>query len=200
MDSMLHAPTTIRPCQAGVLTHAKGLAMPGQSPRMRSLTLAGATPAAEPDQHSLQLLDELAAQVEQMRRALIVATDEFQVSEPLVFGGTTGSYSLPSEFSTPAQYRVVCCAFGGAGTATLSSDQGLTTPAVTGVIQPSARQQGIVFAASAASTVSARSEWADLPPSASLFLNVAVTTDSAWVTVQFRRRVNRAGIYSEGHA
>lgn len=117
-----------------------------------------------------------------------------------MFGGVTGSYQLPNIYSTPCEYRVVCCAFAGAGTAVLSSDQGFAAPAATGAIQPGTRQEGIVFASAGAGTVTGRSEWADLPGSRSLYLNVAVTTDSAWVTVQFRRRVNRAGVYAEGHA
>ena len=192
-------------------THPRRKPQPMQRPpnrppnppnRMRSLTFAGSAtpPAAEPDEHTRALVEELGSQVDQLRHALVVATEEYQVSEPVVFGGTTGNYALQNIYSTPAQFRVCCCAFTGAGTAVLSTDQGMKAPAATGVIQPGARQPGTVFASAGADTKPGYQEWADISGDTRLYLDVSVTTDSAFVTVQFRRRVNRAGVFAEGHA
>lgn len=183
----------------GLDRQAKGLRVSG----LKSLTFAGATtPAAqaEPDAETARIVEELGQQVDQLRKALVVATDDYQVSEPLSFGGTTGSYELISEFNTPCQYRVVCVTFTGAATATVSTDRSFPDPVTTGVIQPNQRQQGIVCAASAATTVNPMIEWSDLRAAGSLYLQVTGTADSAFAVVQFRRRVSRAGVYAEGHA
>jgi hypothetical protein len=57
------------------------------------------------------------------------------------------------------------------------------------------------FAAAGAITISgAEDAWTDLPATGAIYLAVNVTTDAAWATVQFRRRVSPAGVYAEGHA
>ena len=101
---------------------------------------------ANPDQETHRILEELSGQVDQLHTAVRVATDEYQYSEPITFGGlTTGAYAayqLSSEFTTPSQYSVVLATFGGAGTLVVSQDPGAQAPALTGPIQPSLRFRG----------------------------------------------------------
>jgi hypothetical protein len=145
----------------------------------------------------------LVASLRELRHHLLVASPLYAYSDPIVFGGvTTGAnaaYALPAEFQTPCQYRVIQVAFGGAGTALIGQQSNLTAPGLSAKIDPSSRQYGQVYAAPGALTVSGAENWTDLPAGGQVYLAVNVTTDSAWATVQFRRRVSPAGVYSEGH-
>ena len=147
----------------------------------------------------------LVAALRDLHHHLLVAMPQHVYSDPISFGGTTtaqnAAYVLANEFASPCQYRVLQVAFGGAGTALIGATQGLTAPAVTAVIDPSARLRAQTFAAAAESTISgAEDAWTDLPASGSIYLAVNATTDSVWATVQFRRRVSPGGMFSEGHS
>lgn len=146
----------------------------------------------------------LVSSLRELRHHLMVAQPHYTYSDPYVFGGLTTTLNTPfrfvSPFSTPAQYCVVQVAFGGAGTALVSSNRGQAAPALTDKLDPSALTTGQLYAASAATTVPGAGNWIDIPGDAEIFLAVNVTTDAAWATLQFRRRVSPAGVYSEGHS
>lgn len=147
----------------------------------------------------------LVAALRDLHHHLLVAMPHHVYSDPLTFGGpTTGqnaAYVLANEFGSPCQYRVLQVAFGGAGTAQIGATQGLQAPAITSVIDPSSRLHAQTFSAGGEATVSgAEDAWTDLPASGAIYLAVSATTNSAWATVQFRRRVSPGGVFAEGHS
>lgn len=152
---------------------------------------------------ALESAAALVASLRELRHHLLVASPLYAYSDPIVFGGVTtavnAAYALPAEFQTPCQYRVIQVAFGGAGTALIGQQSNLTAPGLSAKIDPSSRQYGQLYAAPGALTVSGADNWTDLPAGGQVYLAVNVTTDSAWATVQFRRRVSPAGVFSEGH-
>lgn len=146
----------------------------------------------------------LVAALQELRHHLIVAQPHYVYSDPIVFGGVTtgqnGAYGLANEFGSPAQYRVLQVAFGGAGQAIVGQTSSLSAPAVSDKLDPSSRIHGQVFAAAGAATIAGADAWTDIPAGGQIYAAVNVTTDSAWVTVQFRRRVSPAGVFAEGHS
>ena len=177
---------------------------------MARFSLASLSPNQQPerdDQANAQAesASALVAALDALRHHLMVAMPQHVYSDPITFGGkTTGlnaAYILANEFGSPCQYRVLQIAFGGAGTAQIGATQGLSAPALTDAIDPTQRVRAQTFAAAGAITVSgAEDAWTDLPATGAIYLAVNVTTDAAWATVQFRRRVSPAGVYAEGHA
>lgn len=157
---------------------------------------------ASPEQE-LRRLSDLSKQVASLSSHLKAAMPDYQYSEPITFGGlTTGqhaAFALQSEFSTPSQYCVLLATFQGAGALAVGQDATLIAPALTSVLDPSARTRAQIFAAAAATTIPGTDYWADLPGSGVIYLAVNVTTNAGYVTVQFRRRVSHSGIYDEGH-
>lgn len=183
------------PNAASLTRDAAGAVDPDDAPRRSSRT---------PAEERAGLL-ALAEEMRGLRAHLGAAFPRYQYSEPLTFGGlTTTAYAplaLQSPFTTPCQWRVVLAAFQGAGSLVVSQDDSLSAPALTAVIAPSQRQRSVVFTAAAAGTITGPdSSWFDLPANSSLYLAVAITTNAGYVTVQFRRAINHAGIYDEGHA
>lgn len=170
--------------------------------------IAGLNPAQKRDQddqrHAADDRAALVAALRELHHHLMVAQPHFVYSDPLVFGGVTttqnGAYGLANEFGSPAQYRVLQVAFGGAGQAIVGQTSSLSAPAVSDKLDPSARTHGQVFAAAGAATVPGADAWTDIPAGGQIYLAVNVTTDSAWATVQFRRRVSPGGVFSEGHS
>ena len=147
----------------------------------------------------------LVAALRDLHHHLLIAQPAYVYSDPITFGGiTTGqnaAYVLGNEFSSPCQYRVLQMAFGGAGTAQIGATQGLTAPAVTTLLDPTARIRAQTFASGGEGTISgAEDAWTDLPASGVIYLAVSATTNAAWATVQFRRRVSPGGVFAEGHS
>ena len=147
----------------------------------------------------------LVAALRDLHHHLLVAQPHYVYSDPITFGGPTtgqmGAYALANEFGSPCQFAVLQVAFSGAGTASVGPLQELQAPAATAVIDPTSRLHAQTFSAAAATTISgAEDAWTDLPASASVYLAVNVTTDGAWATVQFRRRVSPGGVFAEGHS
>lgn len=179
----------------------------GKSTRFR---LAALSQLAQPDRDDQanaahEQAAALVAALRDLHHHLLVAQPLFAYSDPISFGGPTtaqnAAYTLANEFGSPCQYRVLQVAFGGAGTAQIGATQGLQAPAITSVIDPSSRLHAQTFAASGEATISgAEDAWTDLPASGSIYLAVSATTNSAWATVQFRRRVSPGGVFAEGHS
>ena len=147
----------------------------------------------------------LVAALRDLHHHLLIAQPHYVYSDPISFGGPTtaqnAAYTLANEFGSPCQYRVLQVAFGGAGTAQIGATQGLQAPSATTVIDPTARVHAQTFSAGGEATVSgAEDAWTDLPASGSIYLAVSATTNSAWATVQFRRRVSPGGVFAEGHS
>lgn len=178
-----------------------------KSPRFRASSLNPLQQADRDEQANSQQQDAaaLVTAIEQLRHHLLVAMPHYVYSDPISFGGITtaqnGAFRLDNEFGSPCQYRVLQVAFGGAGTAQIGATQGLLAPSATSVIDSSARLRAQTFAAAGEGTISgAEDAWTDLPASGSVYLAVSATTNAAWATVQFRRRVSPAGVYAEGHS
>lgn len=177
---------------------------------MARFSLASATPAARPERDDRANAQQesaaaLVAALRELHHHLAIAAPAYVYSDPLTFGGlTTGqnaAYRLDNEFGSPCQFRVLQVAFGGAGTAMIGATQGLSAPAVTDAIDPTSRVRAQTFAAAGATTISGADDaWTDLPGDGAVFLAVNVTTDSAWATIQFRRRVSPGGVFAEGHS
>lgn len=188
--------------------HGKGLALQSRNaPKFRLGSLAPNQHGDRDDQANAEQESAaaLVAALTELRHHLLVAMPHYVYSDPIVYGGPTtaqnAAYALANEFGSPCQYRVLQVAFTGAGSAIIGPNQGQTAPAAIDTLDPSARIQGQVFTAAGAATISGADDaWTDLPASARVYLAVAVTTDSAFATVQFRRRVSPAGVYAEGHS
>lgn len=146
----------------------------------------------------------LVAALQELRHHLLVAQPHYVFTDTYVFGGGTttqnAAWAFTNPFQSPAQYRIVQMTFTGAGTALITAQRGFVAPAATTVYDPSTQLSGQVFAAPGALTVCGSDGWTDIPGAAQVFLAVAATSAAAYATIQFRRRISPAGVFSEGHS
>lgn len=149
--------------------------------------------------------NELMASLERMNRLMgamtaVVWSPKYELSPVLTFGGPTGNYSLPPFWPTPAEYRLVSVVANDAATVILSQSPNPATPAATATLDPSSGaipQQVAVTAG--AGTISYHDGWQSLPAHTWLYLATTVATSkAAYISIQFRRRINPAGIPAEG--
>ena len=148
---------------------------------------------------------ESARTLELLLQALHAASSEYQYSDLITFGGVTtmqgGALALPSEFATPCEYRVVLVAFADAGTVQVGQNSQAVAPANTTAIDPSLRLRAEVYTAPGAATVAGSGGWTSLPANGVIYAAITVSAShAAYVTVQFRRRGGRRGVYGEGQA
>ena len=148
-------------------------------------------------------IGRLADRVAELKSQLAALRPAFEVSRVYVFGGAGASsvatFTLPAPYDTACEYAVLSVAFFDTGTAALSSvgdPSGVLggTPTLT-----QAGQYGIqLFAAGAATTVVPSEFWQPLQANGLLTLGVNSSSKVCYVTVQFRRRVNPAGVPNVG--
>lgn len=153
--------------------------------------------------HALhKLIDALHAH----REALRVWTPPYEYSQPYTIGGPqiTGggvNYSVASPFETWCEYSVVQVSFIGAGpfASALSSASAATVPTSTSTMIDRAGRDYIPYASNVAINLPQTDSWYPLPAGQLLYW-VMGSGGAGFVTVQFRRRVNPAGIYSESNS
>lgn len=155
-----------------------------------------------PDHALHKLIDALHAH----REALRVWTAPYEYSQPYTIGGPqiTGgnlNYSLASPFGNWSEYSVVQVSFVGTGpfAAALSAAGPGPIPTSTSSMVDRAGRDYIPYASNAAINLPQTDTWYPLPGGQLLYW-VMGTGGSGFVTVQFRRRVNPAGIYSESNS
>lgn len=147
----------------------------------------------------------LAASLERMNRLMgamtaVVWSPKYEYSPVLTYGGPSGSFILPPVWPTPCEYRLVSVAANDAATVVLSQSPNPAAPAATETLDPSSgtipRQVAVT---AGAATLTYAEGWQALPAHAALYLATTVATSkAAWVSIQYRRRINPAGIPAEG--
>jgi len=152
---------------------------------------------------TIEAIGRLADRVAELKSQLQALRPAFEVSVPYVFGGagasTVATFTLPAPYDTACEYAVLSVAFFDTGTAALSS---VGDP--TGVLggTPTLTQQGQyglqLFAATGANTFTQPDLWRPLQANGQLTLGVNSSAKNCYVTVQFRRRVNPAGVPNAG--
>ena len=113
--------------------------------------------------------------------------------------GVGSVYSLPNPWDNDAEFCVIQAMFGAAGQAVLSLDPTYLGPPLTQFYDgPSLVRVMPFFAAGVGTFPVGQDQWFPIPASQSLYWSVnmvTANTDSALVTVCFRRRINRHGRY-----
>jgi hypothetical protein len=113
--------------------------------------------------------------------------------------GVGSVYTLANTFDSDAEYCVLAAHFGAAGQAVLSKDPSNPGPGLTQQYDGTALVRVMPFYASSVVTLTYGSDyWFPIPASDSLYWSVNMATpntDSALVTVAFRRRITRHGRY-----
>lgn len=111
--------------------------------------------------------------------------------------GVGSVYTLPNPYDNDAEYAVIQAVFGAAGQAILSRDPNNLGPALTAFYDGPSLVRGMPFFAAGVGTFPVGQEnWFPISASDSLFWSVnmaTANTDSALITVMFRRRINRHG-------
>lgn len=112
------------------------------------------------------------------------------------YGGPTGSMDISPPYNTPCEWLLVAVSFEDVGSVAISSAGGVTAPAAGATFDPSVYTPRTVLQSNACHLVPA---WQPLPADQALHLAMVVTNNkSAYVCLQFRRRINAAGVYAEG--
>lgn len=156
---------------------------------------------ASPDQALHRLIDAL----HQHREALRVWTSPYEYSQPYSLGGaqiTAGiPYRVQSPFDSWCEYCVSQVTFVGTGpfSAVLSASAPGALPTNASAVQDQSGRDTLPFASNASATVPLPELWYPLPAGQPLYLVVG-SGGGVQVSVQFRRRVNPAGIYSESNS
>lgn len=148
-------------------------------------------------------IGRLADRVAELKSQLATLRPAFEVSRAYLFGGagasTVAVYTLPAPYDTACEYAVLSVAFLDTGVAALSS-AGDPSGILAGT--PNLTQQGLygvqIFAAGGEATHLPSEFWQPLQANGNLSLAVNSSSKICYVTVQFRRRVNPAGVPNVG--
>lgn len=152
-----------------------------------------------PDLALHRLIDALHAH----REALRVWTDPYEPSAPVTIGGPTvangPTYAVVSPFDSPAEFTVVQVSFVGTGPFSAMLGIGIASPILptaTNSFNDMAGRNQVPYSSNVAGNIPQNDNW--YPIGAYQQIAWAVGNGGAgFVTLQFRRRVNPAGIYSE---
>ena len=171
-----------------------------QAPRIGN-PFAGAkdSPSLSADHALHKLIDALHAH----REALRVWTDPYEKSQPYTIGGPaiTGgglAYSIQCPYDSPAEFTVVQVSFVGTGpfaAALAVNNPQATIPTATSALTDLAGKDYLPYSSNVAANIPQNDNWYPIDGRHMIYWFVG-TGGSGQVTVQFRRRVNPAGIYN----
>ena len=123
----------------------------------------------------------------------------YELSPVFAIGGPTGTYQIPPQWPSTYEYQVIGACFGDVGQLILSSMPQPSAPALGAIFDGGARANQIPLIGAAAGTLTLAENWQPAPAQQMLYVATSVTNShSAWVLIQFRRRVNAAGMPAEG--
>jgi hypothetical protein len=155
---------------------------------------AASSPVAPPEGYAelLRAMNRLAGLLNH------VWSPQYEYSPAVTFGGATGRFQLNPYFDTPGEWTVLQWAANDATTGTLGvNDDG--APSDTTVYDPSTYKPNLPIVTAGALTVPGIATWMPIGRQNPLYLNITVANSkAAWVTVQFRRRVNSIGVVAQG--
>lgn len=113
--------------------------------------------------------------------------------------GVGSVYSIPNPWDNDAEFCIIQAAFGAAGQAVISLDPTYLGPSLSQFYDGPSLVRVLPFIATGAGTFPVgQDQWFPIPASQSLYWSVnmvTANTNSAIVTVVFRRRINRHGRY-----
>ena len=148
--------------------------------------------------------NELGAKLEQMNRLLgamtaVVWSPRYEYSPVLTVGGPTGKYNLQPFWPTLCEYCLLSVIANEAATVILSTAPNPAPPADTATLDPSRQDAQQVAVTAAAGTLAyGGNAWQPLPAQGWLYLATTVANSkAAYVSIQYRRRINPAGIPAE---
>lgn len=148
-------------------------------------------------------ISRLIAKTAELKSLLATLRPEFETSMPYLFGGagSTAStlFTLPSPYDTACEYSVLTVSFVDAGSAILSS-AGDPSGFLGNLVDVTG--QGLygmqMFNAVGEATLAPALKWLPIQASGQLSLAVNSSSKRCYVSVQFRRRINSAGVPNPG--
>ena len=128
---------------------------------------------------------------------------EYQHSRPYLFGGTGASagklFTAYAPYDSACEYTILAVTFADAGLCALSSNGDPTGVANGKPDITQEAQYGVqVYASAAEATITPSPNWFALEANGVLSLSVVSASKVCYVSVQFRRRINPAGVPNPG--
>ena len=148
-------------------------------------------------------ISRLIEKTAELKSLLVALRPEFECSTPYLFGGQGATsptlFTLPSPYLTACEYSVLTVTFVDAGSAALSS-AGDPSGFLGNLVDVSG--QGLyglqLFNAVGAATLAPALKWLPIQANGQLSLAVSSSSKRCYVSVQFRRRINPAGVPNPG--
>lgn len=153
-------------------------------------------------------ISQLAERVAELRASLDALRPAFEVSVPTTVGGAPAAlaYTCLVRYASPCEVSVVSLTNSDAShaaTVILSTDPNLDLLASNAATMTASLdgQQGFIFLGTvlASTTLAGAPQWFPVQGETALYVRVSgAGSNAAYVTLQFRRRINPSGVQSAG--
>lgn len=129
--------------------------------------------------------------------ALPVWKPLYEVSEYFTLGGLTGEYRMVAPYDGACEMNILTFAASDQASATLSVGEPLVISNAT-TYDPAAGGRGLVpFWTAGANSYPIGDSWVPLVNKPTIVFQCTVAAShAAWICIQFRRRINAAGVYT----